>query len=65
MEGLPSPSALWGATGGLGRQIFHAMEVTGTLASLLAGWSYSACGCPEWSGWEPGLRPAQLGIAAR
>lgn len=41
------------------------MKVMGTLASLLAGQSLSACGCPERSGWEPGPWPAQLGIAAR
>lgn len=65
MESLPGPLVLRGATGRLGRRICCAMEVTGTLASLLAGWSCSARGCPKRSGWDPGLWPAQLGIAAR
>lgn len=41
------------------------MKVTEGTADLLAGWSCSAFGHAEQSGWEPGLQPAQLGIAAR
>lgn len=54
-----------GSSWKLGRQVCDAVEVTRALESLLSGWSSPVRGCPhEGRGWEPGLWPAQLGIAA-